>query len=267
MATSLRAVVGFTAAGLVLAAAPLFAQPSLTASRTSVAPGTTVTVTVGGTAGQHFAVVGSTVNAGFSFAGQAFALGTDVTIIAVGVLDGTGQATVTFAPPFVGTPNDRYYLQAATSASAAFSPPAVSAGLVLRNADLVTSLAPGYAFLDSLVDVSTVTDTDIISVTIDVPAPGSVLVNAAADVFCLTCANANEVVGYSMWVTDVNGGTAVEPAFGRVPGPSLMTSTGVFRVLQVPAGPRTFYFRAALSAATENLGMVRPRITATYFTR
>lgn len=60
-----------------------------------------------------------------------------MTIIFVGTIATGGQLTVSFTAPFVGTVLDRYYLQAATSPSASFVPLTLSAGLILRNADLV----------------------------------------------------------------------------------------------------------------------------------
>jgi hypothetical protein len=124
------------------------AQPTLSASTTTVAPGVSVTLTVTGTPGQQFAVIGSAVGAGFSHGGTALSVGSDVTILALGPLDGTGVVTVSVTPPFRGTALDRYYVQAVTSASAAFIPLAASAGVVLRNNDLLGGIlgtpgAPG----------------------------------------------------------------------------------------------------------------------------
>ncbi|MEZ5294403.1 MAG: hypothetical protein R2745_25210 [Vicinamibacterales bacterium] len=120
---------------------PAAGQTALSASHANVTPGASVTLTVTGRPGEAFAVLGSSVNAGLSYAGQALALGPDFSVIASGVLDGGGRADVAFHPPFVGTTLDRYYVQAATSPSPAFSPLSLSPGLVLRNADLVSGLS------------------------------------------------------------------------------------------------------------------------------
>lgn len=134
-------------------AAPVHAQsPTLTLSKTVVAPTETVSATIRGTAGQSVALVGSTVGSGLSYAGVSLAVGADVTILFAGVLDGTGQVIVPLRPPFAGTTLDRYYLQAVTSPSPAFVPLAASAGVILRNADLVGGLAgaPGTVDLQVL---------------------------------------------------------------------------------------------------------------------
>lgn len=116
------------------------AQPTISASTDVVTPGQAVNVTITGTPGQNFAVVGSTVGAGLSYAGVAFSVGSaDLTVIAVGVLSGAGTAVVPVVPPFLGSTIDRYYVQGATSSSPAFVPVAVTSGLILRNRD---SLAP-----------------------------------------------------------------------------------------------------------------------------
>lgn len=123
---------------LVLAAAGLAAaQPTLSASSTNVPPGTPVTLTVTGTAGHNFAVIASSVGSGFSYAGVALAVGTNVSIVATGVIGGGGTAVVGFTPPFAGSALDRFYVQAVTSPSAAFAPLQASAGVVLHNRDLI----------------------------------------------------------------------------------------------------------------------------------
>jgi hypothetical protein len=81
------------------------------------------------------------MGAGMSHAGRALAVGPDFAILATGVLDGTGRVTLPVTPPFLFTTLDRYYLQAAVSTSASFLTIDLSAGRVLRNADLVTGLA------------------------------------------------------------------------------------------------------------------------------
>jgi hypothetical protein len=128
---------------LALAFAPAAQERSavdLTVFTDIVAPGAAVSVTIGGTPGHSFALVGSTMGAGLSFAGVNFAVGLDFAILAQGVIDGTGRATVSVTPPFRFSTLDRYYIQAATSPSPSFVPIEVSPGRVLRNADLVVGL-------------------------------------------------------------------------------------------------------------------------------
>ena len=119
-----------------------FAQPTLTLSADIVTPGLATVATVTGPAGQHFAIIGSSAKAGVSHAGVALAVGPDLAILALGVLDGTGQTTINITPPFLLSALDRYYLQAAVSVSPAFTTIAVSPGRVVRNRDLVDNL-PG----------------------------------------------------------------------------------------------------------------------------
>ncbi len=128
------------AAVAAVGAGPANAQTGLSASTTIVAPGESVTVTVTGPAGRHYALIGSVTGAGFSFGGVGLRVGPDVAVLAIGVLGGTGRAAVPVRPPFLGTVLDRYYLQAVTADSAAFVPPDPSAGVVLRNGDLVAGL-------------------------------------------------------------------------------------------------------------------------------
>lgn len=113
------------------------AQPVISASSTVAGPGETITITITGTAGHNFALVGSTVGSGMSYGGVALSVGTDVNIIATGVIGGSGSVALGFTPPFQGSTLDRYYLQAVTSTSASFVPTAASSGLVIRNRDLV----------------------------------------------------------------------------------------------------------------------------------
>lgn len=125
-------------AGLMLmAAGRAGAQPTLTLSADVVSPGASVAATITGTPGQRWALIGSAVNAGVAYAGVNLSVGPDFVILGTGVMPGTGQVVLTVTPPFVGTVFDRYYLQAASSPSAAFVPLDVSAGAVVRNRDLV----------------------------------------------------------------------------------------------------------------------------------
>src|SRR5262245_14488022 len=119
-------------------AVPAFAQPTLSIVPDVVQPGASITVTISGPPGQQWALVGSSTGSGFTYGGVALSVGLDVRVEQTGILDGSGQVTVTFTPPFRGSVLDRYYLQAATSPSPNFIPLAVSAGRIVRNADLVS---------------------------------------------------------------------------------------------------------------------------------
>jgi hypothetical protein len=69
----------FIVASIVTACvATAFPQPQLSLSTTDVTPGERVTVTVAGTPGEFYAVIGSTVNRGFAYSGVAFGVGNDV---------------------------------------------------------------------------------------------------------------------------------------------------------------------------------------------
>jgi hypothetical protein len=123
------------------------AQVTLTPNSYIVNAGGSTVVTVTGTPGQQFAVIGSTTNFGFSYSGVNLAVGADVQILATGVLDGAGNGTATVTPPF--TTRDRYYLQAATSPSAAFNPLTASNSVVLINNQLARLLMPIGALVAS----------------------------------------------------------------------------------------------------------------------
>jgi Collagen triple helix repeat (20 copies) len=125
---------------LLVVATRVQAQPTLTISEDIVAPGAGVALAVDGEPGHHWAVIGSSMNAGISHAGVRLGVGQDFVLLATGVLPPSGQARATIVPPFVGTVLDRYYLQAATSPSPAFAPLAISTGRVVRNRDLVSGL-------------------------------------------------------------------------------------------------------------------------------
>jgi hypothetical protein len=132
---------------VTIACAPLAAtasaQTQMSLSTTVVRPGEAVTVTVHGDPVEHYAVIGSSVNGGFSYAGVLLGVGADVVILAQGVLDASGEASIRVVPPFNGTVLDRYYLQAVTSPAQNFVPLAPSPGRAVRNGDLVAGLAGG----------------------------------------------------------------------------------------------------------------------------
>ena len=120
----------FGIATVLMTATAAFAQPTMTASPIMPNPGVAVTLTVSGTAGQRFAVIGSTTWGGFSYAGVNLNVGTDVAILGTGVLNGSGQGTVSFTPPFPA--RDRYYVQAVASSNG-FATIAASGRLTLVN--------------------------------------------------------------------------------------------------------------------------------------
>ena len=137
-----RAVTLLVGASIVVAAAGVASAQTIQISvpYNVVVPGASVTATVTGPPGQFFAVTGSATNAGFSYGGVPLPMGPDVIVLHVGVLDGTGQATVPVTPPFIGTVLDRYYLMAAWSTNSSFLPPNPSSSIVVRNGDLVGSV-------------------------------------------------------------------------------------------------------------------------------
>jgi hypothetical protein len=126
-----------------LAVATAAAQPQVSVSPTVAGPGASVTITVTGAPGAFYAVLGSDVNSGDSFARESrgdLKVKSGVTIVSSGTLDGTGQAAVKVVPPFAGSVLDRFYFQAVTSFSPRFDGIESSAAAVVRNGDLVTGL-------------------------------------------------------------------------------------------------------------------------------
>lgn len=123
-------------------AAPASAQTiQLSVPEDIVTPGVAIPVTVVGPPRHFFAVAGSSTGAGYAYGGVALPVGPDVVVFHVGVLDDAGRAVVNVTPPFVGTALDRYYLMAAWSTNGAFLPLTPSAHLVVRNGDLLRSVA------------------------------------------------------------------------------------------------------------------------------
>ncbi len=90
-------IIGFICSlGLAI---PASAQtPQVSASSTVLAPSDAVNVTIVGTPGHHFALLWSSTGAGFNYAGVALAVGSDVVILTIGVLDGSGRAVVPVVP-------------------------------------------------------------------------------------------------------------------------------------------------------------------------
>ncbi len=132
--------VAFAASAMLATTA--FAQPQISLSTTIVSPGERLTATVTGDPGAFFALLGSSVNGGFSHAGVALGVGPDLVVLARGVLNADGQAQVLVTPPFGGTVLDRYYLQAVTANEPDFVPLRQSPSRPVRNGDLVLAL-PG----------------------------------------------------------------------------------------------------------------------------
>ncbi|MEZ5287739.1 MAG: hypothetical protein R2712_23640 [Vicinamibacterales bacterium] len=131
-------------AALLLAAGTMAsarqAGVTLSAAGTIVPPGAAVPVTVTGPPGLFYAVIGSSMGAGATYGGVPWP--PDRTWPSSRRACWTGrEASPSRSPaPFLFTTLDRYYLQAAVSASPQFVPPTLAAGVVLRNADLVGSL-------------------------------------------------------------------------------------------------------------------------------
>lgn len=111
-------------------ATPTLAQSVAVSSNVVPVGGSTNFVISGGTAGQQYAVVASVTNTGFSYAGTALAVGTDVQIVTVGALDGSGGATVPVSPPF--PTYDRYYYQVVFTTNG-FGSITAAPGIVLIN--------------------------------------------------------------------------------------------------------------------------------------
>lgn len=106
-----------------------------------VSPGVAVPLTVVGPPRHFFAIAGSSTGAGYVYGGVALPVGPDVVVFHIGLLDDSGQAVVSVVPPFVGTQLDRYYLMAAWSTNGAFIPLVSSSHLIVRNGDLLRSVA------------------------------------------------------------------------------------------------------------------------------
>ncbi len=139
-----RTIRNQTALALLIAlsvAAAAYAQtPVLTPSTLTVTPGGSVSATVTGAAGRQYAVIGSTTSSGFAYGGVNLAVGPDVVVLASGVLNAGGTASVAFTPPFQGNTPARYFTQAVTSTSPNFVPLTAGASVVLQNAAVVGSL-------------------------------------------------------------------------------------------------------------------------------
>jgi hypothetical protein len=99
-----------------------------------------VSITVTGVPGANYALLGSSVDTGGGLAQNGLKMAKEATVLATGVLDGTGGATLNVKPPFLGSVLDRFYFQAATSFSSKFDTLELSAVAIVRNNDLVKDL-------------------------------------------------------------------------------------------------------------------------------
>jgi hypothetical protein len=137
------------------------------------------------------------------------------------------------------------------------------------------NVAPVIQYTHTSFDVSsTLNGVTLLTLTIDAPASGSVVLNAGYDLSCLTCANASATSSYSVFIT--NNPTALFTSLsnrngGRIAGPengnqanSPVTRGSVQQILPVTAGPNTFYLRAVLSTTSETVRISRPSLTAIY---
>jgi hypothetical protein len=115
-----------------------FAQTLAPASHI-VPTGGTTNVTAVGNPSQQYALIASTTNGGFSYAGVNLQVGSDVQVLAIGVLDGGGQAVVPVTPPFPA--RDRYYLQAVFT-NDGFASITPSNGVVLINYQAASLFMP-----------------------------------------------------------------------------------------------------------------------------
>ena len=131
---------GLALALLVAASGPAWAQLSISLNRAVVPQGGTVQVTVNGTPGRYYAVIGSQTNSGFSFGGLDLAVGPDVTVHDTGIIPAGGSVTVDV--PARLAQRDRYYLQAVTSLLPTYSPLAAQS-----NSEVVVNLQAGQLFM------------------------------------------------------------------------------------------------------------------------
>jgi len=114
--------------------------PVLTPAVLTVAPNTSVQSGLTGAPGQFYAVLGSRSGSGVSYGGVDLAVGPDVILLAQGVLDASGHASVHITPPFQGASPERYFVQAVTSPSATFVPLSAGASVVFYNATVAGAL-------------------------------------------------------------------------------------------------------------------------------
>jgi hypothetical protein len=126
----------------LLAAGVAAAQPVLTVTPTEVPSGTAVSATITAPGGNYYALVGSTRDSGLVYGGVALGVGTDVAILATGVIGPGGSVTVPVNPP-LGAGLDVYHLLAVIAPTPNFLPPTPSATIALRPRGLFTN-APTF---------------------------------------------------------------------------------------------------------------------------
>ena len=142
--------------GLTALAGPAMAQPTLGASATTVTPGAAVTVTITGTPGQQYALLGSSVGAGMAYAGVNLGVGADFVILSVGAI------------------NDAFELMDYDLAEAEFS------RVVMDRAERVIVVADGSKFgRQGLVRVAGLDAIDLLIT--DAPPPPQVAAHLAAN--------------------------------------------------------------------------------------
>jgi hypothetical protein len=122
----------------LLTPALAMAQPQLSVSPSEVPSGGAITVTVTGTPGLYWALVGSFRDNGLVYGGTALAVGTDVQILGTGFFDPSGTVNVPFVPPLANG-IDEYFLQAVSSPAPNFIPLTASAGIAVRPRGLYTN--------------------------------------------------------------------------------------------------------------------------------
>jgi hypothetical protein len=151
-------------ASILLTAAAASAQPQLSVSQSEVPSGGSITVTVTGTPGLLWALVGSRFDNGLVYGGVALSVGPDVQILGSGFFDPSGMVTVPFTPP-LGNGHDVYYLQAVSSSSPSFLPPSPSNAIGLRPRGFYTNtptfaagLSAGAARITNVATPTTGTD-------------------------------------------------------------------------------------------------------------
>ncbi len=267
----LKPVVVCTFLASCLVAASALAQPQVVLSSTVVAPGESVTITITGEPGAFYALLGSSVDDGGSFASVKLKVGRDVTIVSTGTLDGRGQAVVHAKPPFLGTVLDRFYFQAATSFSSRFDTLESSVSAIVRNGDLVKGLegpqgpqgpagptgATGSAGPTGPAGPQGFTGPRGPS---DAFAGGGTLVLPAGNFFLITQVqienNSGAAVGMTcnLFFNGSNGGIVFAPAGTSVPSgrQGSVTMTGTANILTAPG------------TITGNCGSLPAGVTATF---
>ena len=126
----------------LLTAGAASAQPFLVVTPTEVPSGTTVSATITAPGVNYYALVGSTRDSGLVYGGVALGVGTDVAILATGVIGPGGSVTVSVTPP-LGAGLDVYHLLAVIAPTPNFLPPTPSATIALRPRGLFTN-APTF---------------------------------------------------------------------------------------------------------------------------